>query len=210
MKDGKLWHHQESTGRRHSFQEAMIQLVVPISERKDILHAFHKLNHLGFDKSYQAVSRMYFWYEMYKNLKTFIRTCPDCQTSKSYHKYKVFLKPLVVRPGFGHTLHLDYSEPYPDSGEGDRYICAIVDSYFPYCWLYPTADKTSGSAVRCLLHVISQISAFQNLISDRAAAFLGVVMTSFLKLFDITKISTSSYSPRSNSKVKRLQKTLIE
>jgi len=33
MKDGKLWHRQELTGRRHSFQEAMIQLVVPVSER---------------------------------------------------------------------------------------------------------------------------------------------------------------------------------
>jgi len=147
---------------------------------------------------------------MYTNLKTFIRTCPDYQTSKSYHKYKVFLKPLVVRPGFGHTLHLDYSGPYPDSGKGDRYICAIVDSYSSYCWLFPTADMTSGSAVKCLLHVVSQIGAFQNLISDRAAAFLGVVMTSFPELFNITKISMSSYSPRSNNKVKRLQKTLIE
>jgi len=147
---------------------------------------------------------------MYKNLKTFIRTCPDCQTSKSYHKYKVFLKPLVVRLGFGHTLHLDYRGPYPDSGEGDWYICAIVDSYSSYGWLFPTADITNGSAVSCLLHVVSQIGAFQNLISDRAAAFLGVVMTSFLELFDIPKISISSYSPRSNSKVERLQKTLIE
>jgi len=60
MKDCKLWHGQESTGRRHSFQEAMIQLVVPISEHKDILHAFHELSHFGFDKSYQAVSRVYF------------------------------------------------------------------------------------------------------------------------------------------------------
>jgi len=147
---------------------------------------------------------------MYKNLKAFIRTCPDCQTSKSYYKYKVFLKPLVIRPGFGYTLHLDYSGPYPDSFEGDRYICAIVDFYSSYCWLFPTADMTSGSAVRCLLHVVSQIGAFHNLISDRAAAFLGVVMTSFLELFDVKKISTSSYSPRSKSKIERLQKTLIE
>jgi len=52
MKDGKLWHRQESTGKRHSFQEAMIQLVLPVSERKDILHAIHGLSHLGFDETY--------------------------------------------------------------------------------------------------------------------------------------------------------------
>jgi len=128
MKDGKLLHRLESTGKRHSFHEAMIQLVVPVSERKDVLHAFHSLSHVGFDKTYLAVSRVYFWYQMYKNFKTFIRICPDCQTSISYHKYKVSLKPLVVRPGFGHTLHLDYSGSYPDWGEGDCYICANVDS----------------------------------------------------------------------------------
>jgi len=116
----------------------------------------------------------------------------------------------VVRPGFGHTLHLNYSGRYPDSGEGDRYICAIVDSDSSYFWLFPTTDMTNGSAVRCLLHVVRQIGAFQNLIFDRAAAFLGVVMTSFLELFDITKISTSWYSPRSNSKVEHHQKTLIK
>jgi len=85
---------------------------------------------------------------MYKNLKKFIRTCPDCQTAKIYHNYKVFLKPLVVRPGFGHTLHLDHSGRYPDSGEGERYICLIVDSFFSYCWLFSMVDMTSKSAVR--------------------------------------------------------------
>jgi len=64
--------------------------------------------------------------------------------------------------------------------------------------------------MRCLLLVVSQVGSFKNLISDRASTFLGVVMTSFLDLFGITKISTSSYLPGSKSKVERLQKTLID
>jgi len=71
----------------------------------------------------------------------------------------------VVRPGFGHTSHLDYSGLYPDSGEGERYICSIVDSYCSYCWLFPTIDMTSKIAVRCLLHFVSQVGSFKNLIS---------------------------------------------
>jgi len=114
-----------------------------------------------------------------------------------------------VRPGFGHTLHLDYSGPYPDSGEGDRYICAIVDSFTSYSWLYGTKDMTAITAVNCLLKVVGQIVAFKNLVTDRAAAFLGSVMTAFCELFDITKISTTAYSPHSNSRVERQQGTLI-
>jgi len=47
-------------------------------------------------------------------------------------------------------------------------------------------------------------------VTDRAAAFLGVVMTSFGELFDITKIPSTSYLPCSNLKVERLQKILID
>jgi len=86
MKDGKLWHRQESNGRRQNFEVAMIQLVVPVSQRNDVMNSIHWLGHLGFDKCYLAVARAYFWYQMYKNPKRFIRTCPDCQTAKSYHK----------------------------------------------------------------------------------------------------------------------------
>jgi len=57
----------------------------------------------------------------------------------------------MLRPGFGRTLHMDYSGPYPDSGEGERYICAIVDSFTSYCWLYATRDMTAANAVKCLL-----------------------------------------------------------
>jgi len=70
-------------------------------------------------------------------------------------------------------------------------------------------NMTFATAVKCLQKVLAQIEAFKNLISDRAAAFLGRVMTSFCKLFDITKISTKSFSPRLNSRVECLQGTLI-
>jgi len=160
MRDKQLWHKQQSTRKRKTFQEEIIQLVVPKSERKDILRGFHTLGHTGFDKTYMAVSRVYFWYGMYKNMKNYIRTCPDCQTAKGYHQYKVFLKPLVVRPGFGHTLHLDYSGTYPYSGSGDRYICTIVDSYSTYCWLFPKSNQMAETAVKCLLNICSQIGAF--------------------------------------------------
>jgi len=47
-------------------------------------------------------------------------------------------------------------------------------------------------------------------VTNRAAAFLDGVMTSFFKLFGIAEINTTSFSPKSNSRVERLQRTLIE
>jgi len=60
MNDGMLWHRQESMGKRQTFQDQIDQVVVPTSERYDIMHGFHTkaLAHCGFDKMYLAVSRV--------------------------------------------------------------------------------------------------------------------------------------------------------
>jgi len=50
MKDCKLWHRQESTGRRQKIEKGMVQLVVPVSERNDVVNSMHGLGHLGFNK----------------------------------------------------------------------------------------------------------------------------------------------------------------
>jgi len=68
---------------------------------------------------------------------------------------------------------------------------------------------TATTAVKCLLKVVGQYRDFKNLVTDRASAFLGSVITAFCKLFDITKISTTADSPCLNSRVERLQGTLI-
>jgi len=67
---------------------------------------------------------------------------------------------------------------------------------------------TRKTAVRCFLRVVFQIDTFKSLVTDRAAAYLGMEMSSFCELFDITKISSTSYLPCSNAKVERLQKNL--
>jgi len=84
MESGKLWHKQRSTGRRLTFQEEITQLVVPISERNDVMDGFHTkaLAHCGFNKTYLAMIRKYFWHNMYKMLKDFIRTLLGLPNSK--------------------------------------------------------------------------------------------------------------------------------
>jgi len=85
MKDGKLWINRKVRGKRQTFQEEIIQIVVPISERNGIMHGYHtnSLAHYGFDKTYIAVSRVYFWHNMYKMLKNFIHTCRIVKRQKA-------------------------------------------------------------------------------------------------------------------------------
>jgi len=55
MREKQLWHKQQSTRKRKTFQEEIFQLVVPKSERGDIRQGFHTLGHTGFDKTYMAI-----------------------------------------------------------------------------------------------------------------------------------------------------------
>jgi len=58
MKDNKLWHRQQITRRLCTFQEDIVQLVVPKSERADIINVYHSVSlaHSRFLKTYKAVT----------------------------------------------------------------------------------------------------------------------------------------------------------
>lgn len=210
IKEGVLWHVDKTKGRTRTIQEEMHQICVPISLRQVLLHGMHdiSLTHAGFDRCLLALRRKYFWHNMRKNLKIFIRSCQECQQGKSYHRHKALLKPLYIPNCFGNTLHVDHMGPMTPGPNGEKYVFSVVDSYSNWVWLYPVKTTSAEEAVKCLLSVVSQVGAFQNLISDNAQSLVGKVMTLFCKLFDINKIRTSSYSAASNARVERMHSTL--
>jgi len=59
-----------------------------------------------------------------------------------------------------------------------------------------------------LVTVIKEAGTFKTLISDHGQALTGKVMQAFCALFDIDKVRTSTHLPRSNSRAKRLHRSL--
>jgi RNA:NAD 2'-phosphotransferase (TPT1/KptA family) len=210
MKDDILWHKQSTRGVTQTIDQNVHQRVVPISLRKKILEGYHNtgLCHAGFERSYMAISRSYFWHGMYTQVKEYTKTCQTCQKSKTYGLNKALLKPLEVVNGFGRKLHCDYVGPIIQTNEGFKYIFSVIDSFTTWTWLFPTKDMTAETAVKCLVQVVKEIGCFTTLVSDQAQALTGKIMQGFCNLFGIKKIRTSPYFPRSNSRVERMHHTM--
>jgi hypothetical protein len=54
---------------------------VPLRLRARVLTANHDAaaaGHRGFDKTYEAMTRLYFWFGMYADTKAWVKSCPAC------------------------------------------------------------------------------------------------------------------------------------
>ena len=209
IKDKILWHKQPSRGRVKSLQKEVYQRVIPISLKKKLLEGYHsrKLCHAGFDRTYMAITRSYYWAGMYKDIKNYTKRCLDCQASKSHSLNKALLKPLEIVEGFGRKLHCDFVGPILEV-EGFKYVFTVVDSFTTWTWLFPTKNMTAETAVKCLVQVVKEAGCFLTLVSDQGQSLIGKVMKGFCDLFNIKKIRTSPFCPKSNARVERMHGTL--
>jgi RNA:NAD 2'-phosphotransferase (TPT1/KptA family) len=210
LQDGILWHKQETRGRTRSIQEDTTQRVIPIVLRNILITGYHKeaLCHAGFERTYMAITRTYYWNGMYKDIKRYIKFCLDCQAGKTHNLNTALLKPLKIAQGYANRLHIDYVGALITTEEGYKYIFTVIDSFTSYVWLFPTKDMTGETAAKCLIHVIKETGCFNTLISDQGQALIGKVVSSLSNLFGVTKIRTTPYRPESNSKIERMHRTL--
>ena len=91
------------------------------------LHSKETAGHLGVDKTIEKIKQRFFWINLSRDVKKFIRECYDCQKAKPP---KVYCKPKLVPLAPSRTLQLvtmDMAGPLPTTKEGHKYILAICD-----------------------------------------------------------------------------------
>jgi len=126
-----------------------------------------------------AISRIYYWHKMYREVEKYIRECTNCHQGKSYYRFQTPLKLLPTRSGFGSCLHIDFVGPLLETFEGFKHIFRVVDSFSHWCWLFAVPDTTASTAVRSLVSVIKESGTFRTLISNQAQSLIGRVMSTF-------------------------------
>ena len=102
--------------------------LVPSSFRRQVFEALHQLSHPGPRPCTKLVAARFVWPGMRRDIKSWCRQCPSCQSSKITRHVKA---PVVVFPPasrrFG-SLHIDLVGPLPPS-ESYRFLLTIVDCF---------------------------------------------------------------------------------
>ena len=74
---------------------------------------------------YHKINKQYYWDQMYRDIKEYVRTCEDCQ-KRLKGRRKEPLHPIQVGRAF-EQIGIDLVGPLPITTLGNRYIIVATD-----------------------------------------------------------------------------------
>jgi hypothetical protein len=185
-------------------------LVVPWRLRARVLTANHdapSAGHVGFQRTYDVLKRLYFWFGMYADTKAWVKSCP-CQKGKrrtiAGHgtARHMGLVPMKFRP-FERVV-IDIIGPLPESRDGMRYILISVDAFSSETKLNALRTRNSEDIANILLQrIILDAGCPKEWQTDRAPELIGAAVAKLSALAGIKAKACSSYQAHTEGRVER-------
>ena len=186
--------------------------VRPILPNTDIrplaFRSLHNIIHQGKDKSVELISSFYYWPELAKDVKTWVRCCPICQKVKILKHNRQKLQSFPRENSRLRFIHVDITGPFTES-RGFRYVLSIKDRGSGFLLAIPLADKSSQGVVDTIkYHFIATFGIPNTIVTDRGGEFVSNVFREFCFHTGIHHQTTCAYNPKSNGLVERAHRQL--
>ena len=140
------------------------------------LHCKEAAGHLGTDKTTEKIKSRFFWVNLSRDVKRFIRECFDCQKVKPP---KVFFKPKLMASS--RTLMLvtmDMAGTLPLTKRRYKYIFTICDHFTKHIKVFPMKTQTALEvAKRCLEYCLT-FGIPKSVLTDQGSNFTSQVIKS--------------------------------
>ena len=189
------------------------RIVVPETMIKTVLEQNHDNiltgGHTGITKTFDKISKKYYWAGIYKDIKDYCETCEVCEKGKQTKEIKAPLHPLEVIHPF-ETVFTDVIGPFPQSHQGNKYIVIFVCGLTK--WVEAEAVRTiiaERIAESLFRKIICQHGCPKNLISDKATNYMSALFTEVCKLCQITKLNSTAFHPETIGQAERTNATLM-
>ncbi|KAF4524792.1 hypothetical protein B566_EDAN010166 [Ephemera danica] len=187
-------------------------LCVPEELKKDMLFAVHSSplgGHLGFAKSFDKLNRRYYWLNMKKDTKNFIKQCVDCQMrNKKRVTNQGLLQPIEVGQPW-ERCGIDVCGPFHTTLDGNKLIVTATD--YLTKWVEARAIKNADAesiADFIFEQIICRHGSCKILLSDQALVFKGEIVRELMILVGGSNNYTTGYRPQTNSLEERFNWTL--
>ena len=132
-------------------EEARPRLYVPHALQNKILEQCHDaIGHIGIDKTYELISRKYYWPSVYKQVTTYVSSCITCQ-ARSSRCETAPLEEMDVPAYPFEKVSLDISGPYGETLRRNVYIVSFVDWLTNWPEAYAVTDKKAQTVPSLIL-----------------------------------------------------------
>ncbi|KRK05548.1 uncharacterized protein Dyak_GE28019, partial [Drosophila yakuba] len=191
------------------------KLCVPEEEIQQILaenHCQAEAGHMGMFKTARRIRNKYFWPQLTKDVRKFVRSCESCQQYK-VEQQKAAGKMLTrVAEAPWETVCVDFVGPLPRSKHGNTTLLVMVDKFSKWVELAAIRQATADSFLRVFRErIVTRYGAPKILISDNGVQFTGRKTKKEMERWGIRQQFTAPYTPQENptERTNRTIKTMI-
>lgn len=213
-KDGKLTlgsddllYYQGTKGPR---------LYIPEPLRQSVIYEAHDSSisgHLGMDKTFEKLTRRFYWPNMESTVRDYVKTCASCQRNKPDMHLTMGLQssnPVPSKPW--ESVSLDLIVSLPKTVRGHTAIITFVDRMTKMAHFYPCDDNIDAvGAATAFMDVIFKHHGMPTvLISDRDPKFTSKFWDTLFKSFGTRFNMSTARHPQTDGQSERMNRTLEE
>ncbi|GJV18813.1 putative reverse transcriptase domain-containing protein, partial [Tanacetum coccineum] len=179
-----------------------------------IMHESHKSKysiHLGSDKMYQDLKKLYWWPNMKAEIATYVSKCLTCAKVKiEYQKPSGLLVQPEIPQWKWENITMDFVTKLPKTATGQDTIWVIVDrltksAHFLPMREYDTLEKLTRLYLK---EVVSKHGVPVSIISDRDGKFTSHFWKSLNKALGTRLDMSTAYHPETDGQSERTIQTL--
>ncbi len=191
------------------------RLAIPSGDiRRKLLSEVHDTvtgGHLGVEKIYELLSRLYFWPRMYKDTRHFVLSCETCLKVKTSTALTPgLLQQYPVPTKNWEWVSLDLVSGLPKSKAGNDAVIVFVDKLSKMAHF--VACKTTVTAVQLadiFFHTVFRIHGLPKvLISDRDPRFNSAFWRALFRKLQTRLNMSSPLRPQTDGQTERVNKVL--
>jgi hypothetical protein len=191
------------------------QVYVPDVEsiQVTILELFHDspcAGHFGQAKTFELVSREFYWSGMRKFINSYLRSCDVCnRTKSSRHVPYGQLKSLPIAEKPWASISMDFVVDLPISNGFDS-IWVVVDRLTKYAHFVPINKTITADQLSILF--LKEIFCFHgiphDIVSDRGSIFTSKFWRRFTQLADIKSNLSTAFHPQTDGQTERVNQIM--
>ena len=186
------------------------KLIVPELYRLKLIETYHDHSgHPGVENTLATLGDLYTWYNIREDLRSYIKTCPNCQREKPN------LRPTIPPPCKTDTpdapflkISCDLTGPLSVTDRDNKYILVCNDHFSKKISARPLMSKHSWEVLRAFREIIHNNPFLPStVLTDNGGEFKGD-FTAFLAEKGIRHVTTAPYNPKANGLTERSNQTL--
>jgi hypothetical protein len=197
--------------RRRKTRGQLLQ-VIQKHEVEPILFMLHNHpmgGHLGTDIVFNKVRDLYYWPQLYKDIKDYIKACDVCQRRGRKQNLEP-LQPIPVGGPF-EKIGIDFVGPLPRTPRGNKYIIVATDYLTKWPEARAVPEATASQAATFIYDdIICRHGCPKTILTDRGTHFRNQIIDDLLSRFEIKHLYSTPYHPKTNGLTERFNRTLVE